>query len=98
MALKRQIRAHELQSVHRFWSTRGMSRLTALSHSRGIEEEGRWALSTSQSTYATVRPCRAIVRARLTATVVLPVPPLPLATASLIRRGLTRLFSVPAAS
>ena len=80
IAWKRQARLHAPQPSQRSGSTSGTGTATT-SLPRGTPFRKRWAFgsSTSQSARTTGPPC---TRARLTAIVVLPVPPLPDAIAS----------------
>ena len=89
IALKRQICAHFRHNVHRLLSTAG-TKVVIVSLLSILGCRNRWTLGSSTSQSRSVQsPPRLI--ARLVETVVLPVPPLPLAMLMIIAVFLLRL-------
>ena len=87
IALNRQMSPQAPQRVQLSGATCGVGRPTArVAVISGLRKMWPLGSSTSQSTYTARAPFRAAIVAKLAAMVVLPVPPLPLATA--IRTGL----------
>ena len=93
MALYWHISAHSPQHMHVSWSTLGTGIPTGTcSFISGFRKRCPLGSSTSQSRYVIPLPNALATCARQVATVVLPVPPLPLATA--MRKGLVSSFAM----